>query len=81
LVAEPIICTTKDSPRLFWAKDVQKQRKLIQKRQLLEKVCERHLCGKSQLNSSQNAKCRVIIMYLHPWQTAQDGHHCQIQQG
>jgi hypothetical protein len=32
---------TKDSPRLFWAKDVQKRRKLLQKRQLPEKVCER----------------------------------------
>jgi len=32
---------TKDSPRLFWAKDVQKRRKLLQKQQLPEKVCER----------------------------------------
>jgi hypothetical protein len=38
LVAEPITCATKDSPRLFWAKDVKKRRKLIQTQQLPEKV-------------------------------------------
>jgi hypothetical protein len=41
LVAEPITCATKDSPRLFWEKDVKKRRQLMQKRQLPEKVCGR----------------------------------------
>jgi hypothetical protein len=50
LVAEPIICATKDSPRLFCANCVQKMAKADLKRQLPEKVCkDKSFSGKTQL--------------------------------